>query len=248
MRISISGLILGLILVSCCQSLGYAQQFRITSELYAGKEAEPFAESLTLFNSEGVIYDFELTGQQVITVIDPKRERIVMLDAATETKTEISMQLFAAAIVNMKSIGLKNDGRKFFFEPEFETSFDAETGTLKLAAKEMSYTAKTIRSQQSAAAASYQMFADWSARLNGIHPQNMPPFARIELNKELGARNVLPEEVKLVIPGALRTIEYKSRHAVIWNLSNTDRKKIETAGVQMATFTAVTFQEFLAKK
>jgi hypothetical protein len=76
----------------------------------------------------------------------------------------------------------------------------------------------------------------------------LPPFARIELNRVLLAKGLVPEEVELTVSPPNRLVSRKtvirSRHLLNWRLSNTDRKRVDGAGNELATFQAVSFQQY----
>ena len=61
-------------------NVALAEEFRVDTDVYLeGEGKEPIAETLTLF-SNGLIYDFILTGSEEITIFDVDRGHIVMLD------------------------------------------------------------------------------------------------------------------------------------------------------------------------
>ena len=77
----------------------------------------------------------------------------------------------------------------------------------------------------------------------------MPPFPRLELNEALFHQNIIPERVEMTINPRRglfksRTIEGATRHINIWQLSNTDREKIDKADLYRATFKPVSLKQF----
>ena len=67
-----------------------ADDFRIETKVFAGKETVPVSEDLTLFRGEQV-YDF-LSKPREITVFDKPRSRVILLDPARRVKAEVSME------------------------------------------------------------------------------------------------------------------------------------------------------------
>ena len=111
----------------------------------------------------------------------------------------------------------------------------------------MKYRAKGYAADDKAGLSVYQDFANWYVRLNAIDPRNRPPFARLELNKAVAKQDMIPEQVELSFkPEGLLggKIEVRSRHYVIWKLSETDRKRIESANAHWVEFEEVSVQQF----
>lgn len=225
-----------------------SDEFRIDTDVLLGNEKQPFAESVTVFTA-GLVYDFPLMGPAEITVFDPARGRFVLLDPERQMKTTLTTQElleFTAAI----KVEAQERGGVFAAaaDSEFEEQADDGEGWLTLKGRLLAYRAKGQQPQSPSMAASYHDFADWYARLNATRPGSLPPFARIELNRALAHQGLIPEEVELTVSSPNRLLGRKttirSRHLPCWSLSNTDRKRIDTAGTYMAKFQAVSFQEY----
>jgi hypothetical protein len=229
-------------------AVAQTDDFRVDTDIFFGDKREPFAQSVTVF-SGGMVYDFPLMGPQEITVFDPARGRIVLLDGSRKVKTTISthelLEFTAAMKVQVEKMGGALAGVTDN-QVEVESGSDGEWFVLRN--QLLTYRAKGNAPQVESAAANYQQFADWYARLNATRPGSLPPFPRIELNRLLVEQGLIPEEVELTVAperglmGRNKTL--RSRHLPYWRLSNTDRQRIETAGTQMAKFTAVSFQEY----
>ena len=225
-----------------------AEDFRIETDVFLGGETEPVAQNVTLFTS-GLVYDFPLIGPQEITVFDAARGRFILLDVSRKTKTTLQTHelLEITAAIKIQAQGL--DGVfAFAADPQFRHEVDDQSGRLTLSSPLMTYQAKGTKPPMPAAVATYRDFADWYARLNATRPGNLPAFPRLELNRLLEERQEVPEEVELVVAPksrwAGRKLVVRSRHAYNWRLSNTDRKRIDTAGNYLADFQAVDFQKY----
>ena len=135
-----------------------------------------------------------------------------------------------------------------FFNPRFEQTFEEESGWLTLRSDELTYRVRGVQPKSAELVHRYRQFADWYARLNGIKPGNLPPFARLEVNRALAAKGLIPAEVERtrVHSGGLRTQKRvaRSRHLHNWLLSSKDRDRIHQAGQFMARFTPVSVQEY----
>jgi hypothetical protein len=225
-----------------------AEDFRIETDVFLGAEKEPVAQNVTLFTGS-LVYDFPLIGPQEITAFDVSRGRFILLDVPRKIKTTLQTQelLEITAAIKVQAQGM--DGVfAFAAAPQLNRAVDESSGWLTLSSSLLTYRAKGVKPPRPGAAATYREFADWYARLNATRPGNLPPFPRLELNQLLAERQEIPEEVELTVEPknrwAGRKLVVRSRHIVNWRLSNTDRKRIDTAGSYMADFQAVSFQEY----
>jgi len=225
-----------------------AEDFRVETDVFLGGEKEPVAQNVTLF-SGGLVYDFPLIGPQEITVFDGARGRFVLLDVPRKTKATLTTQELLQTTAAIKVQAQELDGVfAFAADPQFKCDTDGQDGWLTLSSSLLSYRAKGTQPKLAATADAYRDFADWYARLNATRPGNLPPFPRLELNRTLAERQQVPEEVELTVEPknrwAGRKLVVRSRHIFNWRLSNTDRKRIETAGTYMADFQAISFQDY----
>lgn len=225
-----------------------AQEFRIETDVLLGDEPKPVAQNLTLFTN-GLVYDFPLVGREEITVFDAGRGRFVMLDVQRKVKTTVTTQHLLEYAAAVRVHAEKMDGAfAFAANPKFDQSFDEANGEVVLASEQLTYRAKGSKPKSDAVNQQYQQFADWYARLNGIRPGSLPPFARMELNDALAERGWIPEQVHLTVTGndrlIKRRVELRSKHRINWRLSKTDRAKIEKAGDYMASFQSVSLSEY----
>jgi hypothetical protein len=220
-----------------------AQQFRIESEVFAGdEEDDPASTNLTIFN-DGVVYDFALTPTEQVAVLDESQSKFVLLDPQRRVKLTITLDEVLQLVAALKTSKRIHDKDPFLFEPKFEVGFDDETQELSLSSDRMTYKVKGEKPNDQNAMQAYRGFIDWYVRLNAVDPRKMPPFARLELNRELTERQIIPTEVKFsfrVSESALsRTMEMRSVHHVVWQISQRDRDRIDTVRHQWVTFEEV---------
>lgn len=220
-------------------SVAWAQSFRMETDVFVGAGREPAVQYLTLFTADAV-YDFRLSEPEEITLVDVKRNRLVLLDPTRKMKSTLSTDdvLQFSAALKTQLVTASDPIFNFATNPSFETSFDEQTEWLTLSSKQLTYRVKGSRPKLAEAVGRYHEFADWSARLNTMRPGNLPPFARIAANKAIADRGWLPEEVeRVVVPTKFgqRKLEMKTRHLVNWILSETDKKRIDRVGDLLAT-------------
>lgn len=235
-RANLQSLLFSLVLIvpaSC-------QDFRMETEVYENG-AEPVSESLTLFAGD-VVYDFLLTPTEETAILDIQRGKLVLLDAKRGLKTTFTtgqLAEFSAAILSKGT----EKGPNGLFQPKFETVYDAEQRRVTLTSDWLTYKAKGVDAKYDEGAQRYRQFADWNARLNAMRPGNMPPFGRLALNQVLAEHGLLPQEIERTVildrPVTNKTLHAKSKHAINWILSNTDRGRIEKAGRDLVNFKEV---------
>jgi len=257
MSIFRSIIVIELLFAVCCPlgvNAADLQEFRMDTELFENQVKEPFLQTLTIF-ADGLIYDFLLTEPREVTVIDLSRGRITLLDEARKVKATVTTDEVLQFSLDLETRAVQQSDRLIAFcaVPHFETTVNdiQQSGQtlveLTLDSKALSYVALGQHPQHSDAVRSYRQFSDWAARLNATRRGNLPPGARLALNKELAERDLLPLEITKVISPTTplgKKLELKSQHRVNWALSGEDRKRIEHAGDMLATFQTVGFDAY----
>jgi hypothetical protein len=223
-----------------------AEEFRIETDVFVDDGKEPAVQTLTIF-TDGVVYDFLLTGVEEVTVFDGDRNRLVLLDTKRKVKTELTLDGILTYIAQMKA-HLSEGDQEFLLGQEMKSVTDDE-GWLSLSNGRVSYRAEGTTPKSKDAASEYQQFADWYARLNAMRQGNSPPFARIQLNSELASRGLIPKTIERTIVQKRGLQDKKqtlrSQHLANWRLSQTDRKQIDRAGTYLADFPQVSFREYV---
>jgi hypothetical protein len=249
-------LALAVVCLALCAAPLAAQNFRMETDVYLAGKKTPICQTLTIF-SDTMVYDFIYGGEKKenqeiaeVTVFDMSAQRVILLDVKRSLKSVLSYEQLVKLTTQMKVATTESDAVYYFAaHPEFKHEFNADKLELHLRSENMVYFVKGQKAEQASAVERYREFADWSARLNACRPGNLPPFARMELGRELAAKDLLPQEIHrtTIAPGRLgnKRLEMHSKHLVNWLISNTDRKRIDTAAEQIATFEGVTFLSYV---
>ena len=204
--------------------------FRMETDVFSGSQVDPIVETLTIFRSQ-VIYDFMGPEGEEITIFDIPRGSIVLVDTQRKMKTSIStsqLMAFMAAVKSQPQSSAKNH----LLAPQFQEKYEATQQVVTLTDVHLTYRAKGIKPKHPEFAQRFQLFADWYARLNATRLGNPPPFGRIKLNQSLARHGLIPAEIErtvVVNATADRTQKMRSRHLTNWQLTETDRKRIEQA-------------------
>jgi len=222
---------------------GNSQEFRIETDVFVGKEREPVAEHLTLFTPNRV-YDFTLRGPKEITMLDTEGGKIVLLDIEKQTMAKVPTEFILKFTHDIQERAEKSKNGLL----DFDVRFDEAAKTLELRGKPITYSAEGMDAEQPKATTRYREFADWFARLNSMRIGNPPPFGRLRLNRELVERQLIPQVIrrKLITNKLLgKTEQAHSKHAVNWQLTNTDRRRIQEVAGHIGTFETVSWREYL---
>ena len=87
---------------------------------------------------------------------------------------------------------------QFAANPEFDETFDDDTGKLMLASHLENYTVDTMPAEHPDAMVEYREFLDSYTRLNTLlSGRHLPPEPRLRLNAVLARRKVVPIKVEL---------------------------------------------------
>jgi hypothetical protein len=234
-----------------------AQEFRIETEVFDGKgeaKANLKSQNLTLF-SNGRVYDFSTPDQSKdaggdpteIIIHDRLSQTFDLLDVRRQVRTTVTHEelINFVAAIQVEPRLVKKD--PFLFAPKFEQTYDEDSQWLTLSSSRLTYRATGAKPSDAAGLNDYQQFADWYVRLNAVRPGAFPPFARLQLNKAIAEFGFVPKEVQLSFkPSALESrIERVSRHYIVWQLSQTDRKRIDSANEMKIRFPKVSLQEYV---
>jgi len=228
----------------CCDAM--AEDFRVETKIFAGENETPISETTTLFY-EGNVYDFIKSPAQtaVFTKSNGQRpSRFILLNDEQKLRTEFPTEKLATAMEKVRAVASRHDDPflKFAANPDFEETFDATTGKLVLASHMESYTVETQPMEHADAAKDYRNFLDWYAQLNTLLVGGPPPQPRLELNKALARRKVLPLKVERSRIGEKEPL--RAEHEFTWRLSQDDKKRIDEVQAALAGYRKVENEEF----
>jgi hypothetical protein len=245
MNLALGAVTLSFLVSLLAPSEARSDDFLVETDIFVGATNEPALQTRTLFAS-GVVYDFMLSGSREIVIFDPKRGKFVLLDREHQVQTSLANEEILKFTAGIQAAS-QEKGDEVFFQRDWSLNFDQESGWLELSGEHLQYRAKGIAPEDSGAARQYREFADWYARLNAMRHGNIPPFARIELNRALLNRGLLPTEIERTISVdsvPRRKYVVRSRHLAQWGLSNTDHKRIQDASELRATLEEVSFLQY----
>lgn len=227
-----------------------AQQMRIETNVFVDDEADPANHTVTLFDSD-TVYDFIDQPPQIMVFRPPSASHpgnFIMLDVDAKQRTEVSTERIAGLMEKLtRWAGEQEDALlKFSAQPDFEESYDEESGVLTLDSQQWKYTVATVPAENAKALARYREFTDWYTQLNTMLNSTPPPGARLKLNAALAEHGVVPVEIRRSVASESTTL--RATHMFTWRLSREDRDRIDEARSQLASFNKVDNQQFLSGK
>lgn len=246
-------LIIGIVIAALSCSTARATeplQMRVESEIFVDRGTEPVAKSLTIFR-DGLAWDFldgPEPGQAIEIVLhDPARERVIVIDPHRNVKTEIDSLRLERLSVSLAAWARRSDDKlvRWAGGPMFGEGCRKEDRSIELSGPRARYVVEFAESSAPDAAETYRQFADTSLLLKALlHPGGIPPFPRLEINKQIAVAGGIPETVTLEIDtrGALlggRSQVLRSVHKVHPRLLATDLQRVEDAEARVAVAEAI---------
>lgn len=231
--------------VLCCHTA--AEDFRVETKIFAGENVIPISETTTLFFG-GNVYDFIKSPAQTAVFTKPsgqRASRFILLNDEQKLRTEFSTEQLATTMEKVRAFASqhKDPFLNFAANPDFEETFEPKTGQLVLASHMESYRVDTQPMEHADAAKDYRNFLDWYAQLNTLLTGGPPPQPRLELNKALARRKVLPLKVELSRIGEKEPL--RAEHEFTWRLSQEDKKRIDRVQAALAGYRTVENKEFV---
>jgi len=172
-----------------------AVDFRIESRVFVEKEDEPVSTSTTLFKA-GLTYDF-LENPRETTFLDPRRGRIVLLDATHGLKTEIRIAQIVefATQLKLRAAGSEDALLQFLAEPKFQETWDSEGNELVLSSKLMTYRVTPIKAPSAEVAKQYQF-----RELRPLFRQSQRTTRTLVLSRWFGACGLFSKKMTIADP------------------------------------------------
>lgn len=224
-----------------------AEGFRIETKIFVDDEEEPVSTATTLF-LDGVVYDFLGEPEQIAVFRKPgggKPGRFILLDSRRRVRTELSTDQLAGAMNKLRTWAARQNDPllRFAANPQFDESFDRDSGKLVLASHEESYTIETVPADEPQALAEYREFLDWYTRLNALLSAGPPPEPRLQVNAALARYQIVPVTVELTRAGEKEPL--RAEHQFTWRLSKEDLQRIDDACASLAAYRPVENAEYL---
>jgi len=230
-----------------CANSSTAEGFRIETQVFVGEQKEAVSETTTLF-LDGVVYDFLKKPEQTAVFRKPgggKPGQFTLLNEQRSILTKVSTEKVNGTMTKLKAWAARQRDPflQFAANPEFDESFDEDTGKLVLASHLENYTVDPMPAEHPDAMVEYREFLDAYTQLNTLlSAGSLPPEPRLRLNAVLARRKVVPIKVELARAGEE---PLRAEHAFTWRLSQDDQKRIDEVRGNLAKYREVPNEQFL---
>jgi hypothetical protein len=227
-----------------------AEDFRIETRIYVGEEkknVKSVSETTTLFHN-GAVYDFITEPAQWAVfgkASGGKPGRFLLLNPAYRVQTELTTEQVSSAVERLRVAAAKESDERWRHaaDPHFKETFEPDSGRLILASHFETYTVTTEPAEFAEALPEYREFLDWYAKLNTLLQTGPPPGPRLHLNEALARHRVLPQSIIRTRAGSKEPL--RAEHDFTWRLSREDIQRIDEVRAAMASFRAMSIEEFL---
>ena len=215
-------------LAICCSisTWALADEFRIDTMVFADESPDAICKTVTLV-TDNLIYDHLTDDRDEVTIVDPARRMLILLDLSRQLRCELSFEEVAQFVREATSAAQSSpEFVRFAAQPRFDTHDDHNGTVLQLTGTSLNYRVETHRAPNDRVLQQLKDFMDWSARMNTLRP-GLPPAARLELNQKLRQRKRIPTVVSCtIILGPTERKQLTSRHEYSWQLAPSDRAQL----------------------
>ncbi|MCA9132092.1 MAG: hypothetical protein KDA45_03025 [Planctomycetales bacterium] len=216
--------------------------FRVVTDIFVSTQKEPVQQTLTLF-SQGVAYDISFNDPNQITLVDPQRKRIVLLNKEQQIQTEIDLQQLHEFIDAARKQAESSDLAPYL-QGAAQVQITDEGVTV--GDRTLQYHSTLQEPREEPMAAQYAQVADALALLNGR--SGVPPFARLSLNRAVAEQKALPAEITRTIGSDSQPFVVRCKLHTNWRLSRDDEQKIAEIGKMLVNFEVVSATKFFASR
>ncbi len=214
--------------------------FRVDIDIYKDEQKPPINSVQTIF--AGGKYIEVDDNRKRVTVVDPGKGFITILDSQNESRVELNM----ADLERQLNSVLQNmsDEQRRSLSSDREPTI--EVGNLFVIGNErLRYKFRPMTPANPIIATSYGDFANWSVRINALFNKT-PPFIRMQLNQLLIDQRQLPSELRrvTVVDSQGKTEEIVARLILKENLSASDRTRVASVMKSMNEYKWTSEKEF----
>lgn len=219
--------------------VAHSADFRVTTEIYQNLSTKLAAKHLILF-AGNLTYDLAEIQDRYVTVYDPDRKRVILLDREAKTRTTINTDDLVRITAQARAAAETSEQQQrlgILASPEIEG------GQYSISFGDARYETTTQAPGETEMAVRYGQFVDLASRLNLVHRRGLPPFARMTLSQRIASDGKIPKETTLTIRRGIQVDRFRSSHSFISRLSQQDRQQIEEIGGMMALYSEVPLSE-----
>jgi hypothetical protein len=213
------------------------------------------SQNITLF-SQGLVYDFQLSNDAQsklveIAIFDTRKRTIVLLDTHRQIRLEMPDLQLLKIVDGVRRETVQDKRSSFLVEDTFDEDIDWSTNWVTLTSDQIEYRFKGAQPKDASVLPQYYDFLHNFTMLIASDPTKVPPFARMKLNKSIKRLGWIPTEVQISVKqNSLfrQAFSAKSKHVVMYLLSDEDRSRIAMAKRHWLQFKSVDLAEYRGLK
>ena len=218
-----------------------SQTFAVVTQIFHQDDKEAVAEHRLIFDG-GVVYDINQLRDSEVTVFDPARQSVSLLNQAKKNQARISTRDLVNLVAGAKAAaGTKEKQDQLGLNAKVIDSDRLDGVSIRFSG--LQYDVSIQKPEHPWMATDFARYSDLALRLNLLRRQGSPPFARMALGQHLASLGVLPEETFLTIRKNGTSERFRSM-AVIEKVTNQDRQMIQDIQGMASLFEAVSFERF----
>ncbi|EMI22191.1 putative secreted protein [Rhodopirellula maiorica SM1] len=221
--------------VASAGDVSYSADFRVTTEIYENASPKPAAKHLILF-AGNLTYDLAEIQNRDVTVYDPDRKRVILLDRVAKTRTTINTEDLVRITAQARAAAETSEQQQRL---GIAASPENQGPKYSISYGDARYETTTETPSEAEMAVRYGQFVDLASRLNLVHRRGLPPFARMSLSQRIASDGKIPTETTLTIRRGVQVDRFRSSHTFISTLSQQDRQQIDEIGGMLALYKEV---------
>ena len=226
--------------------------FQVTIEIFElieGKTQQLQDRHLVIFEN-GKVYDFALFSPHDVTVIDPAQSMVTLLSREKHVQSGIAHQDMVAVAARVRQFAKNQDMEdRLGISAKTKTIVPGEDGDGKTADYKVSfaghhYDATTSEPTMAMQPARFAEFTDWAARVNLVRKLGPPPFARINLGREIASEGLVPSTIKLRLSSGNQSRTFLSRYTFKDGLSEAGQNRLDEVAGMIALYQEVSLDRY----
>lgn len=228
----------------------FAQEFKILTEVFTAQSTSPVSINETIF-LKGLVYDFRYASNShsplEVSIYQPQKRSFVLLDYAKQQRLELDSLQLIRIVEGMKTDINSHDQMKPVFMDDFVAQNDIENYQVSVSNNFVTYSAVGQRPKNDSMLNGYFQFLDQFTLVGATNPHALPPFPRMQLNREIKKIGFIPTQINLEIkPNDFRPtgLTAHSTHRLVGSLDASDVKKTKTAHQDWLTFKRIELAEY----
>lgn len=206
----------------------------------------PISEHRLIFRG-GMVYDVTqqpASRRRFVTVFDPQRTRIVLLDRQSLVRCTVSTDHLVELAAKARA-ATESPERREALGLAAAAEVDESGQRFAIRFGRVAYETDSQLPDHPQNARAFASLSDWAARLNMARQVNTPPpFGRMTLNRALAAAGRMPRDLSISVRQDSGEIRYQVGHEYAGDLTDADRRETREIDGWMIAYREIPFRSF----